>query len=254
VASGPFRRKLAAVVSRWGIALWLAAAGPANAVGIGTADTSSFIPFGGLSSELAAQLSDPTVFPRYQQVYSKDAFADPLIIRGLQFFEFDSPGGSGSALLGGTFTLYLSTTTKSVNGLDGNDLDSNLGSDNAVFAANVALTSVYSNGTLSFVGTPFFYDPSVGNLLVDMQVGGYDPDNAVADLVLGNRKFFQQTTDTIGEGDPLVSLVSNYDGLNNMSVGLVTDVIPIPEPSTYFLMSSGLLALGLLLKRRGAAR
>ena len=250
----------AALVAALGIALsvWMAAANPANALIIGTPDTISFIPFGGLSSELKQLLNtDPTVVPQYQQVYNKDAFGGPLMITQLQFFQFDPPGASSSALLGGTFNIRLSTTTKSMNGLaccDNISLDTNRGSDEVAFALNEVLADNDLVGTLTFSGTtPFIYDPSEGNLLIDMQVDGYDPNNAVGDLVMDNtRRFFQQTTDTIGEGDPLVSLASNWDGLNNMGVGLVTGFVP--EPSTFFLMSSGLLVLGLLPKRRGAAR
>ncbi len=240
------------------LSLWMVAPDPSNALTIGTNDGGSFIPFGDLSSELSQLLDDPAVVPQYQQVYNKDAFVGLLKITELQFFELDPPGALGSALLGGTFTIRLSTTTKSMNGLaccDNISLDTNRGADEVVFALDQVLADNALVGTLTFSGTtPFTYDPSLGNLLIDMQVGGYDPNNAVGDLVLGTRKFFQQTNDTIGGVDPLVSLASNWDGLNNMGVGLVTGIVFtfVPEPSTFFLMSSGLLILGLLPKRRGA--
>jgi hypothetical protein len=248
----------AALVAALGIvlSLWMASAGPANAITIGTNDTNNFIPFGGLSTELAPQLSDPAVVPQYQQVYNQDAFADSLTITELKFFEFDPPGQVGSALLGGTFTIRLSTTTRSMNALaccDNILLNTNRGADEVEFIVDAVLADNYLDGTLTFSATtPFSYDPSLGNLLIDIQVGGYDPDNAVAELVLGTRKFFQLTDDTIGGGDPLVSLASNWDGFNNQGIGLVT--VLVPEPSTFFLMSSGLLVLGLLPRRRGAAR
>jgi hypothetical protein len=255
-------RTISALVAALGIALsvWVAAADPANAIIIGTPDTNSFIPFGGLSSELSQLLDDPAVIPQYQQVYNKDAFGGLLMITQIEFFQLDPPGAPGSALLGGTFNIRLSTTTKSMNGLaccDNISLDTNRGSDEVAFALNEVLADNDLVGTLTFSGTtPFIYDPSEGNLLIDMQVSGYDPNNAVGDLVLGTRRFFQQTTDTIGEGDPLVSLASNWDGLNNMGLGLVTGIVFVfvPEPSTFFLMSSGLLVLRLLPKRRGAPR
>jgi hypothetical protein len=264
MACEPSARRPSALVSVLVVALWLTGAGAANAILLGSVDGAQFIPFGGLTPELRNILTkdfdedpifDPNFVPRYQQVWDSNAFTGTMNITKIEFFDFvPPPGDVGSSLLGGLFTLRLSTSTKAVDNLaccNATAFDSNMGGDAAVFALNVALdTNVFkATNKLTFTGTPFSYVPSLNlPLLLDVQVGGYDVNNAVAELEPGTTTFFQQTSDTIGEGDPLTSFVSNFDGGDNAGVRPVVNLVP--EPSTFFLVGGGLLALLRLARQR----
>ena len=256
--------------------LWLAAAGTAHAVSIliGASpqpiELPTYIPFGGLTPELVTGINDaisnnqPLPTPRYQQVYDKNSFpAAPLSIEKIRFFE-DSSQPINSAPLGGntcsdatppcgTVTVRIGTTSLPVNGLDPDDgdFDSNFDAGSVVFIQNVLLSSLTAGGVLEFTGFPFLYDPDVGNLLIDIQLSDFA---TVADLTQGmNARFYQATADA---ESPLFSLVSNYDGLDNSSFGLVTefDVTVIPEPGTGLLLTAGLGVLAWVRRSRASSR
>ena len=102
-------------------------------------------------------------YVRYQQIYNANQFPGPLLISQISFFrDPDKPG----SLLTGTFTLKLSTSEQSLDSMDWADLDQNVGEDEAVF------TTVDLGGAapliLTFTGEPFYYNPSLGNLLLDI--------------------------------------------------------------------------------------
>jgi len=256
--------------------LWLAAAGTAHAVSIligaspQPVELPTYIPFGGLTPELVTGINDainnnqPLPTPRYQQVYDKNSFpSSPLSIEKIRFFE-DSTQSINAAPLGGnscsdatppcgTATVRIGTTSLPVNGLDPDetDFDSNFAVGSLVFIQNVLLSSLTSGGVLEFTGVPFLYDPEDGNLLIDVQFSDFATVN---DLTQGmNALFYEATADPEA---PVFSLVSNYDGLDNSSFGLVTefDVTVVPEPATGLLLTAGLGALAWVRRSRATSR
>jgi hypothetical protein len=100
---------------------------------------------------------------RYQQAYGAGSFAGPISITGIDFFE----EGTGSSFRSGTYSLYLSTITVGIDTLS-TAFDSNLGADNALFTT--VNLSAATPTVLSFNGGPFLYNPSNGNLLLDIRV------------------------------------------------------------------------------------
>lgn len=127
-----------------------------NTIVIGApAENSNLFPFGG-----GFNASN-----RYQQAYAGSAFssATPLLIKSLSFL-----GGQG-VLLPSTYTFSLSTITRSIDNLSTTDLVTNRGADNSLFASTNL--SGPAPATLTIQGTtPFLYDPSAGNLLLDIVV------------------------------------------------------------------------------------
>jgi len=94
----------------------------------------------------------------YQQVYSASAFSGPAEITAITFFPIPD---ALSNSISGDFTIYLSTTGAGVGSLS-TTYANNIGANNAQFFNGVVIS------VTSFDGAPFLYDPSQGNLLMDM--------------------------------------------------------------------------------------
>lgn len=85
----------------------------------------------------------------YQQVYSSADFSGPLDIASISFFL----GPDNPTRITGTYVLSLSATSAAVGSLSPT-YSNNLGSNNTVFFDGTV------SDTLTFNGTPFYYDPS----------------------------------------------------------------------------------------------
>ena len=128
-----------------------------NTVVIGEpADGSNFFPFGGSAFGAAN---------RYQQAYAAGRFnsSTPLLIRSITFL-----GGQG-ALATNSYAFFLSTITAGIDNLSTTNFNANRGADNTLLAT--LNLSGAAPATLTIEGaTPFLYDPSAGNLLLDIVI------------------------------------------------------------------------------------
>jgi hypothetical protein len=167
----------------------------------------------------------------YQQVYSASAFSGPETIYGLTFY-FDN--GGSTEVLTGTYDLFLSTTTASVNGLSG-DAAANRGTN--FTAVDVFHGGVNSDPSFTIaLTTPFLYNPAQGNLL--LEVMAFNQPN-ISDT--GENAFLQAdhsgdvTSRAWGSSEPV---------LNTDSIGLVTtfDTNPVAaaEPGSLSMLLLGL--------------
>lgn len=175
---------------------------------------------------------------RYQQVYSSSQFSGPLLIQQIEFFR-----SLGSNTTTGTYSFYLSTTGRAVDGLDTRNFDANVGLDRALFAV-MEFTGGPAAPILSVLASnPFLYNPRLGNLLLDIVIPG-GAINASADAV-----FFAAHN---GNASGLFSRAHNF-GAGFNGYGLVTrfsdSTAPVPEPATLSLLGLGLIAAAARLRR-----
>ena len=171
---------------------------------------------------------------RYQQVYDASSFPAAINI-GTIIFYADAYRGDDNLLSNGVFELYLSTTSRAVNTIDNFPFDTNLGSDNTLFATVTGPFVIPD--VWQITGGPFYYNPAAGNLLLDVRVA-YPAGRQDGYLYLNARN---------GDAGGLFSRAHNF-GTAFDDWGLVTgfdgpQAPPgppgIPEPGTL-----GLLGLG----------
>ena len=165
---------------------------------------------------------------RYQQAYAASDFSSiggPFAVTAINFLN-----GSGN-LAPSTYSLYFSTISAGIDTLSNSNFDSNRGADNALFVS-VTLSGT-APPTLTLSGTPFNYDPSRGNLLLDIVVS---PGGVMANSGFGGS--YMSNTNAFG-------VFSRYHdfGFANTGYGLVTrfDYVAVPEPSAAVLAGVGLL-------------
>ena len=205
-----------------------------NPLGAADVYVPNLISEGGSAESLIGRL--PTHF---QQVYSASEFQG-LPAGGADLtalcFRVDGPLGFTAFAVITNLQVMISTTTRGPDQLS-TTFASNLGSD----AKIVLAPSLYPfeadggqfNGTPNpFTGcfyftTPFSYDPSMGNLLIDIQTFSNNRSIPPFDAV-----------NILGDS---VSSVASYNGNLNVGQadtrGLLTDLffVPVPEPSVISL-------------------
>src|ERR1035438_8225275 len=105
----------------------------------------------------------------YQQVYTSSLFSGPLTITDLEFFNTIVNFGA-TAMNSGNWAISLSTTSANWNSLSSN-FASNIGANNTlVFSGNLAQAWAFGDTLTINLSTPFTYDPTKGNLLMDVVV------------------------------------------------------------------------------------
>lgn len=192
---------------------------------VGTATSANCYPFGCFGD------SEGT---RYQQVFSAAAFSGPITINNISWYT-SNRNGAGK-FESASYTVSLSTTGKTVNHLDENNLDNNLGSNHQFFGNY--LLSGNAQPVLTFSGKAFNYDPTQGNLLLDIRFYGL--------TALAPKSAFMESTFR----DPYTSRAYTMSqGTMQDNSGLVTtfNLLPVPEPASYAMLMAG---LGLLVVAR----
>jgi len=170
----------------------------------------------------------------YQQVYSHTQFPGPITILDLEFFNTQQNLGTNQ-MNSGNWAISLSTTSADWNTISAN-YASNIGPDNTlVFSGNLAQPWAFPRTLHIALTTPFTYDPSKGNLLLDVV-----------------------STNTTGEGGEIsfdVNFSNSYmtrvfDNSVWEGYGLVTGFSTIPEPGTLMLFGTGIVGVAGVIRRK----
>ena len=188
---------------------------------------------------------------RYQQVYASTAFAS-LTLGGeyITQIAFRPDAAQGAFTSTQTVQLNLSTTSKSPDSLS-LTFSANVGLDDAVVfgSAPLTLSSSATGGAphdfdiIITLTTPFFYNPSAGNLLLDVRkfsgqgVGVFDAAMATTDAV-----------SRVGA----VNVTADSATFNDTG-GLVTRfTTTVPEPCSAMLLLTGIALFATRRQRTGA--
>jgi hypothetical protein len=209
----------------------LALASPAAAqdLTIGNASSNNLYPF----SDYRA--SPPN---RYQQVYAAGAFGSSIFIDAIRF----GSSMAGGSISSGEYLVRFSTTSAPVDGLS-TSFDSNLGASTTTFFSGTL------SGGLRIAGMPFLYQPSLGNLLLDVTVfsQGLSTNSLDSDTDLGD-EMSRVALYAWGEGPVTADtygLVTTFE----TRPGSLPDST-VPEPVSMTLVGTGLAGLGMLRRRR----
>jgi hypothetical protein len=198
----------------------------AGAQTVGTFNTSNCYPFSCFAENSGSV---------YQEGYSSEAFGGSTAIGSVSFFQ-----ASAGAMDSATYNISFYLTSAAPAGLSSN-LSSNLGT----LLANWGTVSVSGQmpSVLTFTGSQFIYDPSLGNLLMQVTVEG-------ATQLADYSSFFEadDTGTSVGR-----AFVNSYGATGDTTYALVTEFglgSAIPEPASVAIFVLGLTGVGVARRRR----
>lgn len=191
----------------------------------------------GLYSSNCNPFSCSVTYPlsEYQQDYNSAAFPSGQTTSFNQISFNAAPGYAGHAIDQATYTIsfYLTSNTMT--------LSTDLGSNESTFLGNFGTFALGGTlpATLTLLGQTINYDPSLGNLLMDVTVSGTSAATGPLGYFAGELN-----------GGNVSSAFSGYRGTIADGAGLVTTFSAVPEPATWAMMLLGFGAIGMAMRNR----
>src|SRR5580700_8947415 len=110
----------------------------------------------------------------YQQVYTAASFAGPAAITAVDWY-WDAPDSANDYLLGGTYAFYWGyAALGSVDNLSSTLANNYTSGRNFLGSTFVPAGGIHYSPVLSLSGIDFNYDPSLGDLLIEVVAANQD--------------------------------------------------------------------------------
>lgn len=201
---------------------------------LGTSGTNVF-PFGATTNPV----SDYAAGGEYQQLYSQSSFSGLVDINSISFA---SASLSSPTTVTYNVTIGLSTTSIQASSLNTN-FKANEGSNFKSVYSGTMTANLLANNTfdLLFPTAPFLYDPSQGNLLLDVVVNSAAQSTGNATFLQNNLNQTARVYQQYGQGT--VEVDPNYGLYTRFGVSAATSAVP--EPAPLWFLTVGFLALAL---------
>ena len=175
----------------------------------------------------------------YQQIYSSQAFGGAVTLTSIAFAS-SLVFQPHAAAINYDVTLRLSNTTASTTAPSTN-FAANKGANFATVFSGHLTANVQNNDVfdLIFPITPFLYNPSQGNLLLDVVMNSATPGSVTDAIFLGASSpsfppLIARVFQSFGTGPAFTDNLGLFTGFGTAE---------IPEPSTWLLLGSGLAGL-----------
>ena len=206
------------------------ACAPLAAAGAGTVvyDTPLLYSFGDCT---------PGCTPQFQQVYSASLFSGPVMITGIEFEYLQGD-------LSENYVFTLSTSANPTGALS-SVFSENIGADAQQFYSGVLLAP-NSSSRANFVGTPFYYDPGNGDLLLDITHA--TSNNGTQSTYIGG---YSASLQSVSRAYSFLSTGEGYVGDQNVGLLTVFTVgAAVPEPANWAMLIAGFGLVGAIQRRR----